>query len=388
MTNRIEKIKDLVIKLKGLTTVSSALVISQVISGIFWLFIAKLLGTELYGELSYYIAIASIASVISFFGASNTIITYTAKGVKILPPIFLITIISSLITSIIIFFMFYNVGVSLFVVGIAIFVLSTSELLGIKLFKKYALYIITQKIIAVGLAIGLYYIIGYNGIILGISLSFFPSVIRLYQVFRESKIDFSVLKSRGGFIINSYMLEISRTFNGSIDKLIIAPLLGFAILGNYHLGIQILMILTLIPNTIYGYIATHDASGNPNNKLKFYTILFSGGLTIIGITLSPVILPILFPKFNEAIGIIQILSLSITPGTINLTYISKFMGNEKPKIVLIGSVLFMSIQIISMFTLGKIYGVNGIAMAFVLAISSEMIYLLSINKFFKIKKDS
>lgn len=388
MTNRIEKIKDLVVKLKGLTTVSSALVISQVISGIFWLFIAKLLGTELYGELSYYIAIATIASVISFFGASNTIITYTAKGIKIQPPIFLITIISSVITSIIIFFMFYNVGVSLFVVGSAIFVLSTSELLGIKLFKKYALYLITQKIIAVGLAIGLYYIIGYNGIILGISLSFFPSVIRLCQVFRESKIDFSVLKSRGGFIINSYMLEISRTFNGSIDKLIIAPLLGFAILGNYHLGMQILMILTLIPSTIYGYIATHDASGNPNNKLKFYTILFSGGLTIIGITLSPIILPILFPKFNEAIGIIQILSLSITPGTINLTYISKFMGNEKPKIVLIGSVLFISIQIISMFTLGKIYGANGIAMAFVLAVSSEMIYLLSINRFFKIKKDS
>jgi O-antigen/teichoic acid export membrane protein len=386
MINKINKIKDLIVKFKGLTTMSSALVVSQLISGIFWLYIARLLGTELYGELSYYIAIASIASTISLLGAGNTILTYTAKGIKIQPPIFLITISSSIITSIIVFFMFYNVGVSLFVVASVIFVLTTNELLGFKLFKKYSFYIIIQKIMAVGLAIGLFYIIGFNGIILGISLSFFPSMIRLYQVFRKSKIDFSILKSRGGFMINSYMLDISKTFNGSIDKIIIAPFLGFALLGNYHLGIQILMILTLIPSTIYGYIATHDASGNPNKRLKFYTILFSVGLSIAGVVLSPIVLPSLFPKFNEAIVVIQILSLSIVPGTINLTYISKFMGNEKPKIVLIGSVMFILIHVVGILTLGKLYSVNGVAISFVLAVTSEMAYLFFMNKFIKIKK--
>lgn len=386
MINKINKIKDLIVKFKGLTAMSSALVVSQLISGIFWLYIARLLGTELYGELSYYIAIASIASTISLLGAGNTILTYTAKGIKIQPPIFLITISSSIITSIIVFFMFYNVGVSLFVVGSVIFGLTTNELLGFKLFKKYSFYIIIQKIMAVGLAIGLFYIIGFNGIILGISLSFFPSMIRLYQVFRKSKIDFSILKSRGGFMINSYMLDISKTFNGSIDKIIIAPFLGFALLGNYHLGIQILMILTLIPSTIYGYIATHDASGNPNKRLKFYTILFSVGLSIVGVVLSPIVLPVLFPKFNEAIVVIQILSLSIVPGTINLTYISKFMGNEKPKIVLIGSVMFILIHVAGILTLGKLYSVNGVAVSFVLAVSSEMTYLFFMNKFIRIKK--
>jgi len=114
---------------------SSSRVTSNSISGIFWLFITKLLGTELYGELSYYIAIASIVSVISTLGTINMIITYTAKGVNSI-PIFLITISSSVITSVIIFFMFYNVGVSLFIVGRLIFGLTTSELLGFKIFKE------------------------------------------------------------------------------------------------------------------------------------------------------------------------------------------------------------------------------------------------------------
>jgi len=188
---------------------NSSLLVSNAISGIFWLYIAKLLGTEFYGELSYYIAIASIASVISTLGATNMITTYTAKGVKIQPPLFLIVISSSVITSIIVFFIFYNVGVSLFVVTSVIFGLTTNELLGFKLFKKYSFYLISQKILVVGLGIGLYYIIGFDGIILGISLSFIPSMIRLYQVFRKSKMDFSVLKSRGGFMINSYMYDIS-----------------------------------------------------------------------------------------------------------------------------------------------------------------------------------
>lgn len=380
MTNNSRKIKNLFEKFKGLTAMSSAYILSQAIAGFFWLFIARLLGTEHYGQVSYYIAIASITTTISFLGAGNTLLVYTAKGIKIQSTIYFIVIISSIIASIILFLMFYNVGVSLFVVGNVIFGLITNELLGLKLYKKYSIYLISQKVMMVGLALAMYYIMGINGLILGMALSFFPSMIRIHHVFRESKIDFSILKSHGGFIINSYMLDISRAFNGTIDKIIIAPMLGFALLGNYQLGIQALSILTLIPSIVYGYILPHDASGNPNKRLKFLTILFAGGMTIIGLVLSPIVLPALFPKFNEAIVVIQILSLSIVPTTIILTYISKLLGNEKPRIVLIGSVIFLTVEIITIIILGKIYGVNGVAASFVLSVFSELAYLIFINK--------
>ena len=100
MANKLDKIKSIVKRFRDLTTIGFANVVSSAISGIFWFYIAALLGTEHYGEVSYFIAIASIASTISFLGAGNTIIVYTAKGEKIQSPIFFITIIVSFIINI------------------------------------------------------------------------------------------------------------------------------------------------------------------------------------------------------------------------------------------------------------------------------------------------
>ena len=100
------------------------------ISGVFWFYFASLLGTEQYGEVSYYIAIAGIASTISFFGLGNAVIVYTAKGEKIQPPAFVIGLVASTISLIAVFLIFSQIGVSLYVLGYVIFSLATSEILG------------------------------------------------------------------------------------------------------------------------------------------------------------------------------------------------------------------------------------------------------------------
>ena len=380
MTHTWDKIKNVATRFRDLTTIGVANVISSSISGIFWLYIAALLGTEHYGEVSYYIAVAGIASAVSFLGAGNTIVVYTAKGEKIQSPIFFISSISSIIVSIILFFIFYNFGVSLYVIGYIIFGLATSDILGRKLYKSYSKYLITQKILMVAFAISFYYLTGPQGVVLGIALSFFPYFIRLYKGFKESKMEFSTIKSHFGFMMNSYVLDLSRTFSGYTDKLIVAPIFGFAILGNYQLGVQFLSLLSILPAIVYQYILPQDASGNPNIKLKKTIVVVSVGLAILGILLAPIILPILFPKFIEAIGVIQIISLAVVPSTLNLVYISKFLGEEKSRIVLIGSGIYLSVQIISIVILGQFFGISGIAASIVLASSSEAIFLVSMNK--------
>jgi len=382
MTRNWDKIKNVTTRFRDLTTIGVANVVSSSISGIFWFYIAALLGTERYGEVSYFIAVAGIASAISFLGAGNTIIVYTAKGEKIQSPIFFVSSISSVIASIILFFIFYNFSVSLYVVGYIIFGLATSDILGRKLYKSYSKYLITQKIFTVVFAVSFYYLMGYQGVVFGIALSFFPYFIRLYKGFKESKFEFSPIKSHFGFMMNSYVLDLSRTFSGYTDKLIVAPIFGFAILGNYQLGVQFLSLLSILPAIVYQYILPHDASGNPNIKLKKITIFISIGLAILGILLAPIVLPILFPKFKEAIEVIQIISLAIIPSTINLVYISKFLGIEKSKVVLVGSGIYLSVQILSIFTLGQFFGINGIATSIVLASSSEAIFLISVNRMF------
>ena len=372
--------KEFFNKFKDLGTVGIGNITASLISGVFWFYFASLLGAEQYGEVSYYIAIAGVASTLAFLGLGNAVIVYTAKGEKIQPPIFIVGLISSVITLVAVFLIFSQIGVSLYILGFVIFSLATAEILGKKQYKNYSGYLITQKILMVGFSLFFYYYIGLEGVILGIAFSFFPYIKRIYSSLKSDKINFSLIRPRIGFIVNSYALDLSRTFSGYTDKLIIAPLFGFAILGNYQLGIQVLAILTILPGIVYQYILPRDSSGDSNKKLKKLTIGVSIILAGLGFILAPIILPVFFPKFTEAIEVIQIVSISVIPSTINLMYISKFLGNELTKIVLVGSGIFLSVQIISILILGELLGVNGVAIALVLGASIEAIFLVTVNK--------
>ena len=77
-------------------------------------------------------------------------------------------------------------------------------------------------------------------------------------------------------------------------------MLGFVLLGNYQIGLQVLSVLTLLPGVIYNYTVPHDASGNSNKKLKIIGVLFSIFLVIPAIILSPTVIPIVLPEFTES----------------------------------------------------------------------------------------
>jgi len=381
MTNNWDKIRNISSGLKGLTTIGASDIAGNVISAVFWFYMASLLGAENYGQISYFLAIAGIASTISLTGAANTLTVYTAKNVKIESSIYIVSLIITSISAVILLVIFYNSGITAYVFGAVIFGLASSEILGKKLYKSYSKYLIVQRFLMVSLAIGFYHLIGINGVILGLGLAFLPYTFRLYKGFRESKIDFSLLRKHSSVITHNYMLNLSTAFSGQLDKIIIVPILGFAILGNYQLGIQLLAILEMLPSIIFKFILPHDAIGNSNKKLKKITILSSIGLAVIGVTVSPVIVPTFFPKFIPAIQVFQIVSLSVIPSTIGLTFISKFLGLEKSKLVLISSGIYLAVQITLILLLGKLYGINGIATAFVISVSIQTVILLFMDRF-------
>jgi len=188
-------------------------------------------------------------------------------------------------------------------------------------------------------------------------------------------------------MFNNYLLSIAEEFSGSIEKLIIVPLLGFAILGNYQLGIQFLAVLSIIPGIVGQYTLSHDATGYENKGLKKILILFSVLLALLSITLIPIVLPITYPEYVEAVQIIQIISISIIPTTITSTYISKFLGVDKSKIVLIGSTIFLVIQIPGIIILGTIWGINGVAISIVISTTVQAVYyIFTYRKYYGIIK--
>lgn len=380
MASGWNSIKSVITRFKDLTAVGVGNIAGSAISAFFWLYIATILGAEHYGEVSYFIAIAGIAGIISFIGASNMVIVYTAKGEKIQSSIFTITLISGSIASIVMFLMFYNLGVSLYIIGNVIFGLAIADLLGRKWYKQYAKFVVAQRILMVILAISLYYPLGASGVIIGYALSFLPFVTRIVKGFRETRFDASLIRRHFPFMINSYVLDVTKTLSVSIDKIIVGPLFGFMLLGNYQLGTQFVMMLGIIPGIVYQYVLPQDASGNAQTKLKKVTILASVVLAALGVALSPTIVPWAFPKFAGVEEIVQIMSIAVIPSTVNLMYISKFLGNEKSRYVLIASVIFLSVQIIGIVILGGYYGVSGIAVSYVAATISQTLYLVSADR--------
>jgi len=379
------KLKKLALSSKDFAMLGSGNVLATAISGIFWFYIATLIGVDSYGEIGYFIAIASLVGVISTVGAQNTITVFTAKGEKIVQELAFVSLLSGLISSIILFLIFFNIGASLYVIGYILFAIISSEILGKKLYKTYSKYIISQRILMVVLSIGFYYLIGTDGIIIGLGLSFFIYSPRLFNECKNLKLDLSKLKPKKNFIIHNYATDLVNILTGSLDKIIIAPLFGFMILGNYQLGIQFLTVLLLIPSVVYQYILPQDSSGVVNKKLKLILICSSIFISIFGILLSPFVIPILFPKFIEAIQVVQIISLVSIPHSFMLIFQSRFLALLKSKIVLAGNGIFVIIQISSIIILGNILGINGIALGMVLAsIGHASFYAIS-NKRLKNK---
>ncbi|MGI0056130.1 MAG: lipopolysaccharide biosynthesis protein [Nitrosarchaeum sp.] len=373
MVKILEKVKDL--SLIGIVDLSAA-----AISAIFWFYVASLLGPKDYGEISYIIAIAQIASTVSLLGAPHVLIVYTAKNVRIHSALYALTLLIGTVISIILFLFYYNTEMGFLILGYIIFSLVTSEILGRKLFRSYAKFVLTQRTLMVILGIGLYFILGNNGVIIGLALSFSPYIKSIISGFRKYECNFYLIKERFRFIINSYFEGLSTILSSTLDKLIIASLFGFTLLGNYSLGIQFFQLLLVIPQIVWKYILPYDSIGIENKKLKQILIFVSVGLAILGFIVVPPLIELFFPQYSGAVDVTRIISVAIIPATIFLIYHSKFLGIEKSKYVFISSIILTVVQIIGIIILGSLYQVQGMALAIVLAYTCSVIYMVFQNK--------
>ena len=371
--------------IKDLGYIGSANIIGTGLSAFFWFYLASLLGAEDYGEIQYYLAIAGVVYVISSFGTPNSITVYAAKNIKINSTLFLISLVGGFIALLVLLGIFQRLDIGLIVLGYIIFDLTINYLLGKKLYSKYSKYFIMQKILMLTLGFGFYYAFGLDGIIYGLAASYVPFTIIVYKICRESEINFSLLKTRSGFITNNYLESTIGGVKGEIDKLIIMPMLGFAILGNYALAMQFYAVLMIFSTIVFKYLLPQDSTGIPNTKLKNNTIFISIGIAALGITFSPLIIPQFFPQYEDAVIAVQILSISVVPATVGYIYVSEFLGLEKSRFVLIGRIIALSTLVLGMAVLPIYFGIVGAASAFVLSSCTQTTFFILAKKKLEVK---
>ena len=366
--------------LKDISTIGAASIAGSGISAIFWIYLAVLMGAENYGELAFYISIASVATSISFIGGPAAITVLVAKKIKIESTIYFLSITASIISGIVLYIAFTNIGLSIYVLGAVIYNLSVSELLGRKRYREYSIYFTLQKILFVILALALYYMIGPDGVLIGIGLSFMPFLIQIYSGFKNYNISFQLLKTKWKFVTNNFFIDLSVVLNNQVDRLIIGPMFGFVILGNYYLAIQVLMVLTLVPEIVRKYTIPEDSSGVNTTKIKIITVGFSFVLAAIGILVVPQILPIFFSEYNESVELIPLISLTIIPATISGLYNSKFLAHEKSNYVVIINIVSTIVLISGVFILGQFLGVIGLAYSFLLSNIVKAVFYFCLTK--------
>ena len=363
--------------LRSITTIGSSNIIGTAITSVFWISIAGLIGSDSYGELSYFLAIIGISSVIATIGGGYTMQVYTAKGVKIAPSLYFLGIIASTITAIVLFVIFENFGVSISVIGIVAFNFILFEILGKKLYKKYFKIFVVHKILFVILAFTLYSAFGPEGILIGygVSMLLFSQII--YKSFKNNKVELSIVRERIKFLTHNYIADLSGTARNHIDKLIIAPLLGFAFLGNYFLGLQVLALMLIIPGIVFKYTLPEDSSGESTGKIKILTIIVSFFIMLLGIFVAPLVIPIVLPEYATTINLIPILSLVVIPRTISIMIVSSFLGQENSKYVVIGNIITFGVLVTSIFPLVELFEIIGVAIAYVIAFSSSTTYMIA-----------
>jgi len=370
-------------ELKGLASIGFTDIIGSGIGAIFWFYIASVIETEQYGEISYFLGIAALIQIIALIGTTNVITVYLAKKIRIEATLYFLSLVISFISSVIIFVLLHRIDVSLLIFAFVINDLSIATILGKKCYGSYPKFILSQKALLLGTGIILYHFIGIESIIFSIVISYIPFIIIMRKGFENSKINFTLLKERKEFILNNYANILASGFRRDIDKLIIPPLLGFTILGNYALALQMFSVLAIFSGILYKYILPEDASKNPNKKLKKASIIGTIGIAIAGYLILPEIIPAIFPKYIDTVDAIRIMSLTVIPANLVLILWSKFLANEKSLFVLISSLISLTIMVVGIITLGPILGIEGLALTYLLASSVQAVFLMVSMKIFK-----
>ena len=357
-------------KIKDLGILGTGDIVGSALGVIFWFYLASQIEPEQYGQIQWFIGIAGAMSYVALFGSQNTIIVFAAKNLKIQSTLYFISLIASIVLStivIVIFPSFYQIDVGLILFAYVINTLAIGDLLGRKLYSSYAKYILLQKGLTVILGISFFSLFGYESIIFALAISYIFYLKRIIKSFQEMKIDFSLLKPRLGFITNNYFLLLSSGFHGQIDKILIAPILGFTVLGNFSLGMQFIGIMAIFSGMVFKYLLAQDASNAENNRLKFYSVVCSIIISILGIIFLPIIIETLFPKFVMITSAIQIMCIHIIPSSIAVIFESKLLGQLNTKYILTGRLTGLGVMIMGMIILGSMYDIIGIAVSVVLS---------------------
>jgi len=359
---------------KGFSYVGIGRIAGAGLQGIFYLLFAILLGPEVYGHMSYIIALAGTFSIISRLGLPFTVTVYQAKKNQIKTnQVNLLAAITTSIAAIIL--LFIDPFAAFLCLGLSFFVMAQQNLIGLQEYKKNMWVSIMVGILIIVIPTSLYYIFDFSGIVLGMGVATFLSSYYFLKLLSRKVSILKDVKSNYKVIIHNFGLDVSLNLPRMIDKLLIVPLLGFTFVGIYQFNLQILFLLEIFPAALHSFLLSEESRKSTSKKIVYLAIIGSILLSLLIIIISPIIVDLFFQKYTEGILALQILLISITPLTISAIINAKLQAKESTKIgysaiIRIGSLLGL------ITILGSQYGLIGLSLSVLISIILNTLFLV------------
>jgi len=358
--------------LRNISFVTIGNVVSTGLQAIFYLAIASILEPELFGEMSFIIAIAGTFSLFSRFGLSQSVTVFQAKkNVTLSNQINVLAAITSSAASIVL--LFINEYAAILCLGLSFFVMNQHNIWGLKKYKRGMFYAITKALLILAVSIPLFYVFEIPGILIGLAISNFIASFDFMKSLRKIQ-SFNLVKQNFNVIIHNFGVDVSTNLPRIVDKVLIAPLFGFFFVGIYQFNMQILFGLEILPIVLHTFLLSEESSGKVHKKIISLVVIGTVLLTITSIFFAPIVIESWFPKFSEGIFPLQILIISLIPLSFTAIFSAKLQAKESTKvgltaIIRIGSLLGL------IALLGNLYGLLGLSLAVLLSICVNTIFL-------------
>ena len=133
------------INFKGLTAIGFSETIGTSATALFWFFLASIIPPDQYGEIFFYLGIASIASSAVLFANKNTIIVFISKNIQLQNTLYIITLGGTFVASLVVMIVFFRIDVGFVLVAYVFNSLALGELLGKKSFSFHSKNVLLQK---------------------------------------------------------------------------------------------------------------------------------------------------------------------------------------------------------------------------------------------------
>jgi len=366
---------------KNFSYVAIGRTVTAGLQGIFYLIFAILLSPEVYGQMSYLIAIAGTFSIVSRFGLPfSATVTLAKKNQVMANQLNVLLLITSGVASIVL--LFINIYAALLCLALSFFVMTQHNLLGNNEYKKFGWNAIIKGILIIIIPFSLYFVLDLSGIILGMAIGNLLVSLNWLKSLKKQVFSFKDIKRNYKILIHNFGLDSSLNLPRVVDKIVIVPLVGFAMTGIYQFNLQILFVMEILPNALHAFLLS-EARVNKSKKVIYLALIGSGLLSILVIISAPFVIEQFFPKYQDGVLGLQIMALSILPLTISGIFNARLQSIESTKIgysaiVRIGSLLGLIV------ILAEPYGLIGLGFAVLISILLNTAFISLL--YFKLEK--